>query len=72
MTKTYCDLCHQERPVKKYILPYYSSETASYLSFDIKKDVEVDVCSFCENKIREFLTCHNFEEESKKGNFTFS
>ena len=71
MTKTYCDLCHRELPDKKYILPYYSSETASYLSADIKKDVEMDVCSFCENKLREFLTWYISEEKNKNGDFTF-
>lgn len=71
MTKTFCDFCGKERLTKKYILPFYF-ETFGYsvknphgATFNIRGDVERDVCSCCQNKIRQALAAINFKEDNE-------
>ena len=71
MTKTFCDLCDRETKTKKYILPSYDVEVtrningASLARFIVPVDIEMDICVYCEDKIREFLKRTNFKEDNE-------
>lgn len=71
MTKIFCDLCGKEAKTKKYILPSYDVKVAESRGvpiayFDVPADVEMDICIYCQNKIREFLTWTNFKEDKNE------
>ena len=71
MTKTFCDLCGREVGIKKYALPYYDVKIVEnrgipLASFDIATDIEMDICIYCQNKIREFLRWTNFKENKNE------
>ena len=71
MTRTSCDLCGREIGTKKYTLPFYNEEIAfnkegiPLIHFNIVADIKMDICTYCQGKIRKFLKRTNFKEDNE-------
>ena len=71
MTKTFCDLCGRDTGTKKYILPYHDVKVVEnkgvpLASFDIATDIEMDICIYCQDRIRKFLKCIFLKEDKNE------